>query len=301
VARFLLLVCALAACSTRKHEEPPPAPPKGGAEVDARCTPLPFAPSSPVPEASGAAWLTIDGKPALVVVGDSGRHGAYAVLDPETGETREEGTLPLGDAGDDLEGLAGRGDRLYGLTSSGWLRAWTRAGKGFTLVDGPTPIGPVTLSDKQGPPEGTGMVCGAKATNCGRDYEGLCLVDPAHAKGPCAGFAAARADGHLYCLEERDGRFVATHELRVPITRPGALADCAFADDGTLWAGANLLGLAQVWRIDGWDAPATATVTPFMQLGAGFPEVLAVRGDVFYRMSDLGGAPSLLAKYRCTR
>jgi hypothetical protein len=280
VVRFLLLACAVAACGTRKQDD---APARG------TCAPAAFAQSSPVPEASGAAWLTIDGALALVVVGDSGRRGAYAILDPDTGVTREQGTLPLGDAGDDLEGLASRGGRLYGLTSSGWLRVWERAGNGFTLVEGPAPIG------------GADMACGARATNCGHDYEGLCLVDPAHADGPCAGFVAARADGALYCLEEREGRFVATPELRIPITRAGALADCTFDDDGTLWAGANLLAMAQVWRVDGWDAPATATVTRFAQLGAGFPEVIAVRGDAFYRMSDAGGAPSLLAKYRCTR
>lgn len=31
----------------------------------------------------------------------------------------------------------------------------------------------------------------------------------------------------------------------------------------------------------------------------GFPEVLGVRGDVIYRMSDAGGAPSFMKKYHC--
>ena len=52
---------------------------------------------------------------------------------------------------------------------------------------------------------------------------------------------------------------------------------------------------------DGWADLATAKVVPVVKLGVGFPEVLAVRGDIVYRMSDLGGAPSLMAKWRCHR
>ena len=44
-----------------------------------------------------------------------------------------------------------------------------------------------------------------------------------------------------------------------------------------------------------------ATVTPFAQIGVGFPETIAARADVIYRMSDTGGSPSLMTKYRCTR
>src|SRR5215468_4471337 len=58
---------------------------------NARCVQLPFAESTPVAEASGAAWLTIDGKLALVVAGDSGTHGDYVIVDPETGALRERG------------------------------------------------------------------------------------------------------------------------------------------------------------------------------------------------------------------
>jgi hypothetical protein len=56
-----------------------------------------------------------------------------------------------------------------------------------------------------------------------------------------------------------------------------------------------------VYAVTGWDDPATATVALLAPLGAGFPETLAVRGEIFYRMSDTGGAPSLMAKYRCAR
>ena len=49
----------------------------------------------------------------------------------------------------------------------------------------------------------------------------------------------------------------------------------------------------------GWDDPARAQVTRVAPLLIGFPETLAVRGDVIYRMSDTGGAPSFMKKYRC--
>ncbi|MDX2091961.1 MAG: hypothetical protein SFX73_29125 [Kofleriaceae bacterium] len=321
MVRFLLIACALIACGKEKQEptrDPvqnaagsaqtgsgaPTEEVAAAASVDAECTPQPFAESSPIPEASAAAWLTIEGKPTLVVSSDSGNDGAYALIDPESGKTLEQGKLPLGAAGPDIEGLATRGNRVFGLTSSGWLRAWERKGQGFELVLGPNPLGAVDLPDKSfklGPPPGTGMVCGPKKSNCGRDYEGLCLVEPAQQKGPCVGFVAARADGHLYCLVDQNGTYVAKYEQRIQVAKPGALADCAFADDGSLWAGANMIGLSQVWRIDGWDAPKTARVVPFAKVGVGFAEVLAVRGEDFYRMSDTGGAPSLLAKFHCER
>lgn len=273
---------------------PAPAPAPAAAWT---CEQLPFAGSTPVPEASGAGWLEIDGKPVLVVVGDSGEHGAYGLVDPESGKTLEQGTLPLGDAGDDIEGVAGRAGKLYGLTSAGWMRVWTRTAHGFALADGPYPIGPVDpslparggLGDR--PPAGDGMVCDAHGVNCGRNYEGLALAP--QPSGLCAGYAASKADGHLYCLLERDGRLAVTRDHAIAVDRPGTLADCAYSDDGTLWAGDNLLGLSDVYRITGERAVGVARV------GIGFPEVIAVRGDVIYRMSDLGGSPSLMAKFRC--
>jgi outer membrane protein assembly factor BamB len=268
------------------------------------CEPLPFAESTPVPEASGAAWLVIDGKPALVVISDSGNHGAYGIVDPDTGATLETGTLPLStEAGDDLEGVAARGDKIYGVTSAGWMRVWQRKGKGFELVGAPYALGPVDLPDTKNEaraPKGDGMVCDPHAVNCGRNYEGLCLA-PAPRAGACLGFAASKADGHLYCLTEEAGKLVVHHDRAIAITRPGALADCAFGDDDTLWAGSNLLDLDHVYRVARWEDPANAQVERVAALGVGFPEGIAARGDVVYRMSDLGGAPSLMARYRCRK
>jgi outer membrane protein assembly factor BamB len=267
------------------------------------CQQLTFAESTSVAEASGAAWWTIDGALRLIVAGDSGNHGDYTLVDPETGATLERGNLPLGDApSDDIEGLASRDQKLYGLLAPGWMLVWERHGEKFELVDGAYPLGPVDLPDKghgDKPPKTDGMVCPGKKNNCGRNYEGLCIPDRAHAAGPCAGFAAAKADGKLYCLVESDGRFALDKSISLSITRPGALADCAFSDDGTLLAASNLFDAANVYRIAGWQNLATAKVELIAPIGVGFPEVVAARGDVVYRMSDTGVSPSLMTKFRC--
>jgi outer membrane protein assembly factor BamB len=295
-------VAAAAACSSSAAAPAPgPAPTAiSGIPATPSCEALPFAASTPVPEASGAAWLTVGGKLVLVVAGDSGNHGAYGLVDPDSGATVETGRLPLGDAGDDIEGLASRGGRLYGLTSSGWMRVWERKAAGFALVGAPYPIGPVDLPDHKNqsrPPNGDGMVCGAKAGNCGRNYEGLCLARAP--RGGCVGFAASKADGHLYCLTDEGGALAVHRDRAIAVSRPGALADCAFSDDDTLWAGSNLFDLGNVYRVAGWGDPAAAKVERVAALPVGFSEVIAVRGDVVYRMSDLNGAPSLMGRYRC--
>src|SRR6185436_12990764 len=111
------------------------------------------------------------------------------------------------DSPDDLEGVAARDGLIYTITSPGWILAFKRIEKAFELADGPYALGPVDLEYGGGginggpPPKGRGMVCPAKATNCGRNYEGLCLA-PDAANARCIGFAAAKADGHLYCIIE---------------------------------------------------------------------------------------------------
>lgn len=239
----------------------------------------------------------------LVVISDSGNHGDYAVVDPETGVTGERGKMPLGEAvTDDLEGLSSRDNKLYGLLAPGWILTWERHGARFDLVDGPYPLGPVDLPDKghgDKPPKHDGMVCPGRNNNCGRNYEGLCLVPRDHVTGPCTGFVAAKADGNLYCLVDKDGRLQLDRTISLAITKPGALADCAFSDDGRLFAAGNLFDTANVYRVDGWADLAHAKVESLGTLGLGFPEVIAVKGDVIYRMSDTGGSPSLMTKFRC--
>jgi hypothetical protein len=306
------------ACGCGRRDEPagplPPATPgpsphaesalRGAGEVEggsgegtriagSSCTLLPFADTTTLPEASGAAWLELDGTLGLVVVSDGGHAGAFVVLDPENGRERKSGKLPLGSgASDDTEGLAARGDRMYGLTSSGYVRVWEWRSGTFVLVDGPYPIG-------------TGSsVCEATGINCGRDYEGLALAPAGEPRvdtpNSCIGFACSREDGALYCVSEQGGRLRVDLTRTIAVENKGALADCAFSETGALYAGNNLFGMAKVHRIDGWSEPATAKVTALESLGVGFPEVVAARGDVIYRFSDTGGSsPSLLAKFRC--
>jgi hypothetical protein len=303
------LALALAAAGACRSAEPPPAGGSGSAAREpatgpaAACSELPFAESTPVPEASGAAWLTIDGALGLVVISDSGNDGAYAIVDPESGATREQGKLPLGGDGDDLEGIAARGGKLYTLTSPGWMRVYERASQGFALVDGPYPLGPIDIEDRgdgvgNHPPKGTGMVCAAKHANCGRNYEGLCLA-PGPVTGRCVGFAAAKADGHLYCLVESGGKLQVDYAGAIKIARPGVVSDCAFSDDGRLYVGTNLFDAGNVYRVTDWQDPARAQVVRIAPLLIGNPETLAVRGDVIYRMSDTNSAPSFMKKYRC--
>jgi hypothetical protein len=271
------------------------------------CVALPFTLTTPVPEASAAAWLELDGKPALLVVSDSGNHGAYGIVDPESGATTETGALPLtAEISDDIEGLAARGGEIYGLTSSGWIAVWRRHGKAFERVGKPYPLGPVDLPETKHndrPPKGDGMVCVGTGINCGRNYEGLCLAPrPARsAKDACVGFAASKADGHLYCLTDEAGKLVVHHDRSIAIARPGVVADCAFGDDGTLWVGNNLFDLGNVYRVAHWDDLAHATVVRVSALAVGFPEGIAARGNVVYRFSDMGRAPSLMARFRCPR
>jgi len=292
-AWILLLAFATALVGCGRSDPPTPAPTPVNVIANAArgsdCEALPFEPSTPVPEASGAAWLTIDGALRLVVAGDSGNHGAYGVIDPDSGKTLEQGQLPLNGSTDDIEGLAARGDRLFGITSPGWILEWERSGNGFTLVAGPYALGPVDLPPKGGmgdkPPVGNGMVCDGTRSNCGRNYEGLCLTGH-------AGYVASKADGHLYPVTG-DDKLVVDSAGAIAVADPGHLADCAY-DAGTLYVGNNLFGLSTVSRV------VDGKVLPIASIGVGFPEVLAVRGDVFYRMSDTGSTPSLMSKFRCS-
>src|SRR5580704_4224131 len=117
---------ALALCVACHESPPPPAATPGSAQTDGDCSALPFATQTPVPEASAAAWL---GSDRLVVVGDSGNHGAYVIVDADTGTTIEQGQLPLGDSSDDLEGFSEHDGLFYGVISAGWIYSWKRAGK----------------------------------------------------------------------------------------------------------------------------------------------------------------------------
>jgi hypothetical protein len=273
---------------------PGPAPPR---DASGSCVAEDaFADSAPIAEASAAVWMTLEGTPAVLVVADSGHHGDYVALDPASGTVRERGRLPLGGAGDDLEGLAMRGDRLWGLTSAGWLRAWVRRpDKTFELVAGPSPAGP--RYGQAG--NERAVTCEQKRVNCGRNFEGLCLRREGQvAAGACVGMAASKADGHLYCVvEEADGLRV-DPTRRIAVAGGDALSDCSI-DGDVLWVTGNVFDLNRVRRVTHWWEPARATLTPFGTVGIGSTEAIAVSGQTLVQLSDLQGAPSLMGKFRC--
>lgn len=271
--RGCVAVLAMVGCG--RHDEAAVAPPPPVAATSAwTCEPQPFAGSTPVPEASGAAWITFRGKPALFVISDSGNDGAYGIVDPGSGETLAQGKIAPGEHGDDFEGVATRGGKLYALLSNGFYVIITQDGETFTASP-PLSLGPYD-----------------------KNFEGICLDDTGGA-GACIGFAASKADGSLYCLVDRAGALAIDPPRTIAITGKNKLADCAIDEHGTLWAGGNMFELGRIYRVDDWRDPAHARVTALGPLGPGNPEVLAVRGDVLYRMSDTNGAPSLMAKFRC--
>ena len=128
----------------------------------------------------------------------------------------------------------------------------------------------------------------ARAANCGRNYEGLCLTEH-------AGYVASKADGHLYPVTG-DAELVVERAGAIAVAEPGHLADCAYDDRNALRGQQPVRPVDRVAR----RSTDEAKVVPIASIGVGFPEVLAVRGDVFYRMSDTGGSPSLMAKFRCS-
>ncbi len=222
-----------------------------------------------------------------MVVADSGHDGEYLVIDDADGRVLDSGKLPLGAAGgDDLEGLTSDGDRIWAITSSGWLRAWrARPTGGFELV-----VAAYRVDDED--------PCPVDAVNCGLNYEGLCLapaVVPAAALGGCRGFAAAKATGDLVCLVADGDRWRADPTRSIHVGAREVLAACDITADGTVWTGDNLFGGSTVRRIVG------GAITDSVHLGDGFPEAMAVApAGTIYRFSDTGGAPSRIAAYRCT-
>ena len=246
-----------------------------------------------VREASGAVWVEASfGLPAhVVVVGDSGTKGAFAIVDAETGALLGKGNLPLGDGvSDDIEGLARVGERYHALVSNGRVRSWRRSGAtAFELTGAPYELHP-------------DLVCpGPKATNCRLDFEGLCLA-PGPDAGGCDGYAASRAKGALFCVTvQEDGRLAADPRRTIQVAPPFVLSGCGIAPEGDrLYAGLNGLAANAVIRLRGWRDPATALREALGPAGTGFCEAEAVGpGGALYRFSDTRTAPSLMSALSC--
>lgn len=278
-------VVALVGCgSGSKPDPPPPAEPEPApepGEPDARCTPLDYAADIDIAEASGAD-VTPDGHGVLVIA-DSGRGGDYVIADVETGEIREGGSLPLGDGGDDLEGAAFAGDRLFALSSSGFVYAYRRAGSGFELTEPPYRIGPRQHH------------CGVRSGNCGANFEGLCLGERDLAIGAarCRGFAASKTRGSLICVTADGDRLTLRPETAIAVAPRRVLSGCAITGD-RIWAVTNILGANSILEVS-----ASGQVTPRLTMAPGSTEAVAARGDVVWRFSDTGDRPSLAGRYRC--
>src|SRR5687767_12647529 len=108
---------AVVACSDRETGDGQQATGNRKQETEeketAGCTARKFAETVDVREASGAVWVPESfGLAAhVVVVGDSGTKGAFAIVDAESGALIGKGNLPLGEGvSDDIEGFARVGD-----------------------------------------------------------------------------------------------------------------------------------------------------------------------------------------------
>jgi len=304
---MLALSVSISACkSSDKSGEPVKQPATATPRVsDAKpkargCRRLPFAEELPIAEASGAVVVAANKvRPAhILVVGDSGTGGQFNEIAATDGRLLRAGKLPLDSgASDDLEGLTRIGDTFYVITSSGWLRHYRLdSADQYQQVQSA-----YAIADRNRHPR---MTCRGKGINCAKNYEGLCLAPDADKQpaGTCIGFAASKADGHLYCLSLRKKqRLRLDPRRRIKVTNPGRLTGCHFSPDGaTVYAGANLFGRSEVVAITGWQNPDSAQQRGVGSLGSGFPEALAVAaGGIIYRFSDTGGKPSFVDKYKC--
>ena len=255
------------------------------------CTAQPFASSVDLAEASGATLLA-DG--SIMVVGDSGTNGAYVRLDPRSGEVLSEGKLKLDSgASDDLEGLSRIGDVLYAITSSGWMRHFSIDGDRFD---------PVVMSYPIAPKDKRKLVCKtAHDTNCAQNYEGLCLRPDVSEGEHCAGFAAAKTSGKLFCLRlDKAGRLQLDAQHAIDVAAPQSLSGCHFDKQGRVWFGTNLFAANNIGFVEDHQDLQKPTITHVGPVGLGFGEAIAiVESDQVFRFSDTAGSPSLLSKYIC--
>lgn len=248
----------------------------------------------PVAEASAAAEVALRaGVRELLVVSDSGRSGAAMAIEIPSGAQRAL-TFPLDPAAnDDLEGIAWRSGKLYTLTSSGAVRRFTPDGTGgLTRDQDAYAVGAVPYA-----------CADLTAVNCGKNYEGLCLRAPGSAS-PCAGYAASKAEGKLYCLTvDASGHLVASTttpplSLGLPADQ---LSDCAFGAAGgpaadVLVVTTNVFGLSRTYRVD--ESNGALTKLPIASL-LNVEAAAIDRDGALYVFDDNNGATSSAAKVTC--
>ncbi|HEX7665725.1 MAG TPA: hypothetical protein VF407_14465 [Polyangiaceae bacterium] len=264
-----------------------------------KCVADPHFPSPlKIPEASGAAEVELSpGVREILVVSDSGDHGAAIAWKIPDGPVRAL-TLPLDEnaANDDLEGIAWQGGHLFTLTSSGAVRRFSPDGKGGLARDGAAyPLGdpPAACKDLQ-------------KVNCGRNYEGLCLreTNAQGVKPRCAGYAASKKEGALYCVVEQDNK-LAIDTVRKPIVLAidkDALSDCAFGTFGgpaqnTLVVTTNVHGGSASYVVD----EATGALSTLDVGSTPSNEAITIdRDGTMYQFMDDNGDESLALKTTCT-
>lgn len=248
-----------------------------------------------LPEASAATEVELTpGVREMLIVSDSGNAGAALSLPIAGGVARSFSLALDAAASDDLEGIAWRGGKLYTLTSSGAVRRFTPNGSGGLVRDQDAyPLGPV--------PHACADLGGI---NCGRNYEGLCLRS-ASIDAPCAGYAASRADGKLYCLT-LDGNGVLAASTIIPPIDTGLgtdkLSDCAFGTAGggaehVLTIAGNVYDLSRSYRIDEASGQKTQLPTAFL---LNLEAVALDREGALYTFSDDNSQnPSPTRRLRC--
>ena len=264
-----------------------------------KCTPDPRFPSPlDVPEASAAAEVELTpGVREMLVVSDSGNNGDTLLWKIPDGPVRKI-KLALDDgASDDLEGAAWRGGHLYTLTSSGAVRRFSPDGHGGLARDGD--------SYRIGGPGYSCAVLGK--VNCGKNWEGLCLRAAAPVDGStprCAGYAASKAEGALYCIDVMDGNLV-IDQVRKPLVLSidhDALSDCAFGAWGgpaqdTLVVTTNIHGGSTSYIVD----QASGSLETIDVTSTPTNEAIAIDKDgALYQMMDDNGDQSLGVRMTCT-
>ena len=252
-----------------------------------------FPGSFAIPEASGAAEVELRaGVREMLVISDSGHAGAVLLWKIPSGPARFI-NLPLdASASDDLEGSAWRDHHLFTLTSSGAVRRFSPDGKGGLARDGDAyPIGPAPYT------------CSSlTAGNCGKNYEGLCLRAPGDV-ARCAGYAASKKEGALYCLVFR-GEKLEVDALKPPIKlglAKTALSDCAFGAAGgpaekTLVVTTNIYGGSSSYVVDEATGARTLLDVPVLPTN----EAIAIDKDgALYQFMDANNDVSLSSRMSC--
>jgi hypothetical protein len=266
------------------------------------CTPDPTFPSLlDLPEASAATEVELrPGVRELLVVADSDNKGAALAYAIPNGPARRL-ELPLAtlpktwdlSASDDVEGVAWRGKHLYTLVSSGYVERFTPDGNGGLTRDGPAyPLGAPPFVETA-----TGM------PGSPPDYEGLCLR-PEGETARCAGYAASRAYGWLFCLVfDGDRLRVDPVHPRVALdVKKHSLSDCAFgAADGpardVMLVATNFYGGSTVYRFD----EGTHALTPIDIAGTANNEGVAIDHEGrLYQVMDANLEHSPSARATCT-